>query len=105
MQNNPATYFYVTNKHSVPTQICLDPNVQNQSRRHDSHFNIRTSQKLRRKSRKGWKILGKRFGTSNQFFKHKPTNYHTIFLSCNMTPVDSNIKMVGQTKQKSEQTQ
>ena len=45
MQNNPATYFYVTNKHSVPTQICLDPNAQNQSRHHDNHFNIRTNQK------------------------------------------------------------
>ena len=49
---------------SIPAQVCLDTNTQNQSKPHNNHFIIQTNQNIEEKSCKGWKILGKRFGSS-----------------------------------------
>ena len=51
---------YVASKHSIPTQVCLNTNSQNQSKCHNNHFNIRTNRNIEEKSCKNWKILGKR---------------------------------------------
>ena len=41
---------YVASKHSIPTQVCLDPSTQNQSKHHNNHFNIQTNQKTQKEN-------------------------------------------------------
>ena len=43
---------YVASKHSIPAQICLNTNTQNQSKCNNTHFNIRTNQNIKKNMQK-----------------------------------------------------